>query len=86
MVCMGMGNKYGVQSCDIVFNTLESQLRCGVNEDVVTIFGNKNRGAHAFVFGIVRGADLTITGDHRDSVRSPCPQKCYLHKFLSVPF
>src|SRR3989339_1506334 len=83
MVRMGMGNKYGVQSCNMVLDTLESQLWCGINEDIVTVFTNKNRGAHPFVFGIVRGTDPAITSDHRNSVRSPCSQKSYLHKFLN---
>ena len=53
VVCMWMCNEYGVQSCNIVFNTLESLLRCGIDEDIAAIFTNKYRGAHPLVFRIV---------------------------------
>src|SRR5690606_20174545 len=91
MIRVAVREDHHVDVAHPMLNTLQTELLRRVDLHVKAVHHHVNAGARPPVPRIIGGADFTITGDHRHSLRSAGTQKQNFHTtrkrtdYLAVP-
>jgi hypothetical protein len=78
---VGVGKKDRVHSADLVFKSLVTEVRSGIDQDHPAVVERKAGGRSvAMIAGMTRRAHLARTSRERNSRRGACAEEGELHR------